>query len=173
MPRSLADGHTKFTILTEEPVDPEAPTAAELNAGIDASCRILASDFTWGAGDSDKIAEKALCVENNANSLGASNFNGGITPFRYFDATTKNAHATEDAVFAAVKVKGTELWAYARRTAKKSTEAWAAADEIFLGGHVLTDEPQPPSDLGGYIKTRVPLEFQDGYPNIVVAASGG
>lgn len=170
MPRSLADGHIKFTLLTAEPDDPRAPTATELNAGIDASCRILASDFSWSAGDSDKVNEKALCTEGNANSLGASNFNGGITPFRYFDAATKNAHATEDAVFAAVKVKGTELWGYARKTAKKSTEAWAADDEIYLGGKVLTDEPQTPSDGGGYIKTRVPLEFQEGYPNIEVAA---
>lgn len=169
MPKSLADGHTKFTILTTEPANPEAPTAAELNAGIDASCDILASDFTWGATDSDKVAEKALCTENNANSLGASNFAAGITPFRYFDATTKNAHATDDAVFQALKVKGTELWGYARKTLKKSTEAWALDDEIYFGAHVITDEPQPPSDQGGYIKYRVPMEVQDGYPNIDVA----
>ena len=166
MPRSLADGHTKFTICTTKPVDPKNPTVTELNAGIDASCRVMASDFTWGAADSDKVQEKALCDDNNANAFGPGNYAAGITPFRYFDATTKNGHATEDAVFAAVKTKGTELWCYARKTAKKSTEAWAADDEIYLGAYVVTDTPQPPSELGGYIKTRVPLEVQSAWDNI-------
>lgn len=34
--RVLADEHIKFTILTAKPANPAAPTAAELNAGIDA-----------------------------------------------------------------------------------------------------------------------------------------
>lgn len=169
MPRSLADGHTKFTILTTAPANPEAPTAAELNAGIDASCAILASDFTWGATDSDKVQEKALCTENNANSLGPSNFQAGVTPFRYFDSTnTGQADSVADAVFAALKVKGTEVYGYARRTAKKATEAWESGDEIFLGQHCVVDEPQPPSEQGGYIKFRCPMEPQESYPFIAV-----
>lgn len=170
MPRSLADGHTKFTILTTEPNDPEAPTVTELNAGIDASDRILASDFTFGATDSDKISEKSLAAENNANALGAGNFQCAFTPFRYFDATTGAVDATGDTVFAAAKVKGTELWVYGRRTGKKADAVWAASDEIFLGAHVITDEPQPPSDLGGYIKARIPTEVQEAYPYIAAAA---
>lgn len=172
MPRSLADGHTKFIILTTAPVDPANPTVTELTAAgaIDASCAILNSDFTFGAADSDKVQEKALCTENNANALGASNYTAGITLFRYFDdATPGQADATADAAFAACKTKGTELWCYARRTAQKSTAAIAADDELFLGAHVIVDEPQPPSDLGGYIKMRVPMEVQDAYPFISVA----
>lgn len=171
MPRSLADGKTKFTILTTKPADPAKPTSAELNAGVDASCNLMASDFLWGATDSDKVAEKALCVENNANSLGASNYQVGLTPFRYFDATT-GASATDegDDVFQALKAKGTTLYGYARKTSKKSTEAWAASDEIYLGGEFLTDEPQPPSDLGGFVKWRVPGEMQAAWPFITVAA---
>lgn len=170
MPRSLADGRTKFTILTTKPANPAAPTATELNAGIDASCNILASDFTWGAGDSDKVAEKALCTINNANALGASNFTAGVTPFRYFNSSTGAVDPTADSVFAALKVKGTTLWGYARRTGKLASAAWAASDEIFLGMEVLTDEPQPPGDLGGYTKYRVPMEPQDAWPFITVAA---
>lgn len=171
MPKSLADGHIKFTLLEEEPADPENPTAAELNAGIDASCDVLASDFTWSATDSDKVAEKALCTENNSNALGASNFTAGVTLFRYFDETTKNASATEDDAFQATKVKGTTLWGYMRETAKKSTEAWASGDEISLGLEVLTDSPQR-LDSGGYIKRRIPMEPQNGWSEITVAAGG-
>lgn len=170
MPKSLADGHIKFTILTVEPANPDAPTVAELNAGIDASCNILASDFTWSAADSDKINEKALCTENNTNALGPSNFSAGVTAFRYFDETTENPDLTEDAVYQAIKAKGTEWWGYARETAKKSTDAWEAADAIFLGMKVISDNPQRPSNAGGYIKSRVPLEPQDGWLDIEAAA---
>lgn len=169
MPRSLAEGHTKVAILTTKPANPASPTVTELAAGIDAACAILSSDFQFGATDSEKVGEKALCVENNANALGAGNYQAGITPFRFFDATTKNADTTADAVFQATKVKGTTLWIYARETAKKSTEAWAAADEVFLGAEVLTDTPQPPQDRGGYVKRKVPLEVQTAWDNIVVA----
>ena len=168
MPKSLADGHIKFTILTTEPTNPLLPTAAELNAGIQAACNILKSDFAWSAADSDKVSEPALCATNNANALGASNFTGGITPFRYFNGTTGDVDAVEDAVFGAVQDKGTELWAYARKDGKLESVAWTSGDEIYLGGHVITDEPQAPSETGGYVKFRVPLEFQEGYPFITV-----
>lgn len=168
--KSLADGHVKFTICTTKPANPEKPTVTELAAGIDASCRIMSSDFSWEAIDSEKIAEKELCVENNANAFGAGNYQGSITPFRYFDVTTKAPDAVADTVFAALKVKGTVVWCYARLTAKKSTEPWAADDEIYLGGEALSDNPQKPTDLGGYIKYKVPLEIQQAYPFIKVAA---
>lgn len=170
MPRSLADGHTKFTILTTAPANPAAPTAAELAAGIDASDRILASDFNFGATDSDKVAEKSLAAESNANALGAGNYQCGFTAFRYFNATTGAPDPTGDVVHNACKVKGTELWVYGRRTGKKATAAWAGTDEIFLGAHVITDNPQPPSDLGGYIKERIPTEVQTAWPFISAAA---
>lgn len=170
MPRSLADGHIKLTILLEKPADPANPTVTELNDGIDISCDVLASDFTWSAADSDKIAEKALCTTNNANAIGASNFTAGLTLFRYFDATSKNAHATEDAGYAALKTKGTTAWGYARETAKLSTEPWAADDEIYLGMEVLTDAPQR-TDAGGYVKRRIPMEPQAGWMDIEVAAA--
>ena len=56
----LADGKTKFTVLTTKPANPAAPTAAELNAGIQLADHVLTSDFSFGAVDSDKVAEKAL-----------------------------------------------------------------------------------------------------------------
>ena len=168
MPKSLEDGYIKFTVLTTEPDDPTAPTAAELAAGIDASCAILNSDFTWTATDSDKNAEKPLCQENNSNSYGASNYNAGVTVFRLFSDTDPGQADTADTTFAAMKTKGTDLWCYARRTGKAATEAWTADDEIYLGGHVITDEPQVIQ--GGFIKSRVPMEMQEAYPDIAVAA---
>lgn len=169
MPKSLADGHMKLTILTTEPADPAEPTVTELNAGIDVSCDVLASDFTWSATDSDKFAEAALCETSNANSLGRDNFTAGLTLFRYFDATTGAVDETEDAAYQALKVKGTTVWGYLRNNGKLATEAWAATDIADLGLKVLTDRPQVSSG-GGYIKHRIPMEPQSGWQDVVVAA---
>lgn len=169
MPKSLEDGHIKFAILTDKPANPAAPTVAELEAGIDASCAILNSDFQWSATDSDKNPEKPLCQENNSNSLGAGNYQTGITLFRQWDSTDLGkADATADVAYTAVVVKGTTVWCYARRTGKKSTDAWAADDEIYLGGEVLTDTPQVIQ--GGFIKGRVPMEMQTAYDHISASA---
>lgn len=167
MPKSLADGKIKLAILSVKPANPAAPTVAELNAGIDASSRVLSSDYTLGAVDSDKVAEKPLSQEGNSNAMGASNYQAAITPFRYFTSSGAS-EAVEDAVFQAVKTKGAGLWLAERQTSKRSTEAWAAGDEVSVF-EVITDNPQKPSDAGGYIKRRVPMEVQDAWLGGTVA----
>ena len=167
--KTLADGHIKLAVLTTAPANLQAPTVAELNAGIDASSKVLISDFTFSPTDSDKVAERALTDINNVNAIAASNFQAGLTIWRYFNASTGVADPTDDALWTAVKTKGSTLYLYARRTGKLATAAWASGDEIYLGGSVLTDNPQLPSDLGGFIKARIPMEPQQMYPNIAAA----
>lgn len=173
MPRSLADGHKKIAILTTKPVNPSAPTVTELNAGIGgaagAGCRILLSDWTFGPTDSDSFNDRAVCEDGNAEAYGASNYQYGMTVFRYFDDTGVT-DATEDALFAAIKAKGSTIWIYERETGQDESEPWAAGDEVDFGAEVLVDNPQKPSDQGGYIKRRSPGKVQKGYPNVVVAA---
>lgn len=168
--RVLADEHVKFTVLTTKPANPDAPTAAELNAGIDASCLVLADDFTWTATDSERVGERALCESTAAESPGIGNYDVGFTAWRWFDSTTGAVDATADTLFAAVKEKGTQVWAYARRTGKTYSAAWAAGDEIYLGGQVTTDTPQVP-DGSGFIKYRIPLMPQAMHDFIAVAAA--
>jgi len=168
MARVLADGKTKFTILVTKPVNPAAPTATELNAGIDLSCDILTSDFTWTATDSDKIAEKALCDKGNSNAIGAGNYSAGITLWRKY-ATAGGPDTAAETGWAALLEKGSEVYGYARESDKDSTELWEAADEIYLGGSVVTDTPQR-TDGSGFVKRRIPMEPQRMYDNIVVAA---
>lgn len=169
MPKSLADGHTKLTLVFTEPADPENPLASELNAGVDYSCDVLYSDFTWSATDSDKVSDAALCDTNNSEVPSRSNYQAGFTVFRKHDATTGAVDITEDAHFQALKVKGTRAWGYVRKNGKLASAAWAAGDEIQLGLEVLTDTPQQPGDMGGYIKNRIPLLPQKGYDFIEVA----
>lgn len=171
MPKSLADGHIRVAILTTKPSNPAAPTVAELNAGIGGStgisCNILASDFNFGPTGSDKISEPALCDTGKTEALGMSGYQCGFTVFRFFDTTTKNAHATEDALFQALKVKGATLYVYARETAKVSTDAFASADELYFGAEVVNDSPVR-GDGTGYIKRRVDCVVSHGYENILV-----
>lgn len=165
--RTLSDGKTKFTILTMKPAIPSAPTVTELVAGIDLSCDILTSDFNWTATDSEKIAEKALCDKNNSNALGAGNYTAGVTLWRKFDPATGAATAIDEPGWAALNTKGAEVWCYARETGKDSTAAWAANDEIYLGGSVIVDTAQR-TDGTGFIKRRIPMEPQSMFDNITV-----
>lgn len=171
MPRSLADGKLRFVILDEAPVNPEAPTAAELNAGIYASPNILTSDFAWGATDSEKVAEKALNEANNANAIGAGNYSAAASIWRLFVAGTGAPDTAAEDLWAMLEEKGTTLWGYARETGKDADAVFATGDEIYLGAEFVTDTPQPPSDRGGFIKRRVPFEIQRAWDNIVVAAT--
>lgn len=167
--RSLADGHLRWTVLTEPPANPAAPTAAELNAGIYMSRNVLASDFLWGFAESDRVQEKPLSETSNAQAIGAGNPQGRATFFRYFDPETGNGDPVDDQPFQIHKIKGTTLYAYARETAKLASEPWEDGDEIYLGAEYVTDEPAPPSSRSGFIKYTVPFELQYTYPHIVVA----
>ncbi|WP_309080276.1 hypothetical protein [Zhihengliuella sp.] len=169
MPKTLADGKTKFTLLTTKPADPAAPTETELNAGIDASHKVLKSDFAWTNTASEVISEPALDDEGNTSAPGASNYDLGATFWRYFLETGAADTAGDDAAFQAVKEKGTQLWGYARETSKDSGEPWAATDEIYLGGEIMTDSATK-VDATGYVKRRVAFMPQRMHENIVVAS---
>lgn len=176
MPISLADGHTRVALLNQKPADPLHPTVQELNNGIDASCRILSSDYNVTPTASETVDEKPLCVEGNAQAFGASNATIEFTPFRYFadDGTAEPTEADQigDAVFQATKVKGTRLWIYHRETSKMSTDPWEEGDEVD-GFEFLTDNPQQ-VDRSGYVKRKIVGAYQDMWLNgTVTAASGG
>jgi hypothetical protein len=166
--RVLADEHIKFTILTTAPEDEAAPTAAELNAGIDASCLVFADDFRWTPTDSERVGERALCESTAAEAPGLSNYDLAFTAWRYFDSVTGAPDMTADELFQAVKVKGTELWGYVRRTGKLHSAVWATGDEIQLGGRFTTDTPQ--TDGTGFVKYRIPTLPQAMHDFIAVDA---
>lgn len=167
MPLSLADGKTKLAVLSAKPADTSAPTVAELEAGIDASCRILSSDYSVGPQASETVDEKPLCVEGNVQALGPSNYSAEFTVFRYFDEVTgapedEDGAEIGDALYQAVKTKGARLWLVERETSRKSTDAWAVEDEVSVY-EILIDNPQKPGDAGGYIKRHIVGLVQDAW----------
>lgn len=157
MPKTLADARTRLAILTIKPTDVKAISAATLEAAIDASCRILKSDYRLSPTASDTVPDTELCSEGNAVTYGASNYEGSVTPFWYLDEDGKSDTA-EDEVYQALKEKGTQLW-FVEREGPRYDEPWAAGDayEVY---EVVTDNPQKPSDRAGYIKRVIPLGVQ-------------
>lgn len=162
MPKSLADGRKKVTLLATKPADLAAITLTELEAGLEASCRIVSSTYAVGPQASATVDEKPLCVEGNVQALGASNYGAEFDIFRYFDLTTGLPETGEadteegigDEIFQMLKAKGTVVWLVERETSKKSTDAWEAGDpyEVY---ELLLDNPQKPTDQGGYIKRHI------------------
>lgn len=168
-PRTLADGRIKLVAMTVRPKDLSKPTVSELSAGVELSCRILKSDYKLGATASDTISGEALlCDTSNTAALGPSNFEGSITPFRYFDEDGK-ADSENDVAWEALKEKGTLLW-IAEREGPMFDQEWAIGDEVSVY-EVVTDTPQKPSDRGGYIKRTVPLLVQAAAENVAVGAA--
>ena len=178
MPLSLADGKTKFSVMTTAPADFKAPTVDWLNSGIEeAGCRILKDDFKLGMTGAEEVSESPLCRPGKGTAFGADQYEGELTIFRYFDLATGKFEATTpgtpgevgDAVFQAHKVKGTTLWGAIRETSKDATDPWAEDDEVEIYEYV-TDSWRRGPNGAGYIKRIVKLGVSFGEQNAVVAA---
>ena len=167
--RVLAEGRTKFTILTTKPANPASPTAAELNAGLDASCKVTREGFAWSPSDSDTIDDAELCSTSKAVAPGAANADLGFQVYRYY-LDAGGVDPAGDTLFAAVKTKGTVLWGYVRQTDKLASAAWAANDEIALGAEFWVDHPQLNIAGSGWTKAKVPCHANNVYPWIKAAA---
>lgn len=167
MPAVIADGRIKLTALTTKPAKPEAPTIAELNAGVDLQEKILKSDYKLSATASDTVNDAVLAATGNAVTFGSSNYEGSVTPLRYLDETGK-AIANEDDAWELLKTKGSTMW-LAEREGPEHSKEWEAGDEISVY-EVITDDPQKPSERTGYIKRVVPLGVQRAWENKKVAS---
>ena len=171
--KTLADGHQRVVILAARPADPEAPTVTELKAGIDASCRLLKSDYRISAAASDTIADAELCSTTNAQAFGAGNYEATFTSFRYFDPAKPGKYDPEgDEVFQALKEKGATVYIAERESGKDFKEPWEEGDEVSVY-ELLLDNPTKPSDQGGYVKrTHVPA-VQNAWEYGTVAPAAG
>lgn len=159
MPRSIAEGRIKVTVLA---ADPELPSdgsgfidAATLNGGQDAQCNLARNGTRMSAAASDTINDPRLCDEGNANVLGASNYEWSWVVFRYYDESG-DVDDTDDWLFDAVAEKGATIVAARRQNGKPHDEAWTDGEVGYLWIGV-NDNPQEPTDLGGYQKVTVPF----------------
>ncbi|MCT1368400.1 hypothetical protein [uncultured Kocuria sp.] len=168
-PKTLADGKIRL-VYCPTLKDPTKPTLAELNAGVDLSCRVLKSDFKLSASGSETVDDlAALCDETKPVVYGPSNFEGSLTVFRWYDPNNLGRHdAQGDIAYQTLKVRGTQGYLIKRETGKRYDVAWEAGDEVEVFS-ILTDNPQAPSETGGYIRRTIPMGVQSGYLDAVVA----
>lgn len=173
MPLTLQDGRRKLVAFTTDITEGEDPTAlsvASLTNGVDIQCKILKSDFRLSPVASDTVADTPLCSTGNAVVFGASNYEGNVTPFVYYDETGA-LETDENDVYELFAEKGAHVWIL-DRLGKPESEPLAEGDHYRLW-HVITDEPQDPTDAGGYIKHPTPLGVQRLWRGTLVAGGSG
>ena len=117
MPLALAAGTTKLALFSSIPGASEAerkalPASVFTGAGvIDAASRIAKSDFKLGAKEDKTVTDPALCDQVESEVPTFAQYEGSITPFRYFkdgkpEASTAPGGEIGDAVYPAVRVCG-------------------------------------------------------------------
>lgn len=169
-PKTLADGRIKLVLLGVKPADLRNPTVAEINAGKDISCRITKADYRLSATTSETIDGTALCDESAVSIFGPSNFEGSLTPFRYFNPEKPGQHDAEgDFAFQAFKEKGVTLYLVERDSGKKHHEPIEVGDEVSVF-EVIPDNWQKVSETGGFSRRLIPLSVTKAELNAVVAA---
>lgn len=160
--KSLADTGKRFYVLTSAPADPAHPTAAELAAGLDASCKVARENFSWTPTDSDTVDDPELCSTSKAVAPSYDNADLSFMVYRYW-LDGGGVDTAADTLFAAIKTKGTVLWGYYLHTDDPVGTAPSAGDEIVLGAEFWTDHPQDPGS-SGWLKYRVPCRANQLYP---------
>lgn len=171
-PRTYADEHVLLTILMGYTGSLQGIDVDTLNEGINASCRVTKDGTRFSATASDTVTDDAaLCQEGNPETLGSSNYEGAIQPFRFFDPENPGVADEEaDEVFQALKRKGTESVFVFRETGKRYDEEWEAGDE-YAAYRGSTDNWQRAENMTGYIKRTIPVGEIQAEQNGEVAAS--
>lgn len=158
MPKTIAEERITLLALVTKPEDPSNPTVAELSAGMDLSLKVLFSDFRLSPTASDTVNEPALGEGGNSSAPGKTNYEGTISLFRFIDKTTGLAVAAEDDGWDLMREKGSEIHFY-KRMGPHITAPFESGQPVEYF-HALTDIPQDPSDLSGYLKKTIPLLVQ-------------
>lgn len=169
-PRVLAEQKKKIVLLSDYNGSINSIPLSDLEDAVELSCRAVASETRYSPTDSDTLAEPAVCEPANSQTLGASNAEGRLALFRYFDG---GEHDEEfDEAYQILKEKGTEVVIVIRDTGKDWDEDFEEGDEIEAY-RVVTDHPQHPQDRTGYLKRIIPTPVQDFNVNATVSSGGG
>lgn len=164
----LADGRIRAVVFTERPDNPGALSVEDWNGATTIHDQILKSDFNIGATGSDTVADAPLSSRGNAQAPGFSNYSGVATVLRFLTEAGQSDE-DDDHVWELFREKGTTLYIGVSE-GKLPDDPGAAGDEYSLY-HIVTDDPQRPSDRTGYIKRTVNLFVQNAWENKELAAA--
>lgn len=168
MPTKMLNPNTTIWFVPKAGiVDPYAPTATEINAGLNISCAITRG-YTLNPTDSDTDDTASICDTGNVETRLYDNYEAELTFFRDSDAS--DAVSVYNIAFTAFKAPDVEGWLI-RRLGKKSTVAAIAADEVEL--FLVANDRARTVDGGdaGPIQFTVPFLAQGtytGYVDVVV-----
>lgn len=162
MPKMLNQSNVKLTWVTSL-TDFHAPTATELNAGVDLQCLIASSNFKFGVASEDSTTDPALCSVGNAATPGRVTYEAEADFFRY---TTD----PEDVGWTTFTEQGLNGYLVQRVGTAHDTN-YAATDEVFVM-QVISGTPQPltPDNGAGYTKFHEKFYPQDNVDQRAVVA---
>lgn len=169
MPTKMLNPNTTIWVVPEDGVvNPDAPTAAELNAGENISCAIVRG-YTLNPTASDTDDSASICDTGNVANRLYDNYEGELTMFREGDAAAVDS--VFDTAFELFKEPDTRVWVY-RRLGKRNTVAAASGDEVE--GFLFSNDRTRSIDGGdaGPIQFTVPLLAQGHYTGYVTVAAG-
>lgn len=153
--KTVGDNMGWCVVMTTAPADPTAITVAELTAGIDATFSAAASGTRFSFTASDTTSDPMYGDSSNATITTRSNYEGTIAPVLLLDDTTEAYTALDNDLYEALKEKGTTIYVASGITGDPA--AARAAGDVYDYFVFTTDNPQQPTDVGGYRKRIVPL----------------
>lgn len=144
-----------------------APTPAELNAGVNLTCRVTVANYQFGITGTNIITDPTPCDTIDAGAPGIDTFEAAFDMFRFKDELDDIAWTT----FTGKNLPGflVERLAQVADGEKPEDMPYKAGDEVsVMQGLTLSPQPQSPS-TAGYEKFRqgfAPAAFE---PRAVVA----
>lgn len=174
MARRLSKGRTKATFLVDPPANGWLnPTAAELTAGHDGSCNLRLSSFNFSAQPSTTQDTTHLCNRSTALTPTDRQHVGEAVVDRGYGVNGQPDPQGDDETAQLILANmGSIIGVYVRETSKWSTDAWAAEDEIRIGGAWIPDVPER-GDLDDNIKFTARFLPQEVGDYFSVASGGG
>ena len=170
-PKTFGDQKMKVAFSPTVPEDLDAATATFLNGALEASCRLVKDGTSFRFTGSETITEAAICEPAGAQAAGRDNYEATASIFRFWDpANPGTADAAGDALFSALRVKGSPGVFFIRYTSKRWDEPWAAGDEYQAFVVTSDNWSMPDNPHEGYMKATVPLFVSNAEANGVVAA---
>jgi hypothetical protein len=169
MPQKMLNPNTTLWVVPESGVvNPDAPTAAELNAGTNISCAVVRG-YTLNPTSSDTDNSASICDTGNVSNRLYDNYEGSLTMFK--DAVKTDVASVYNKAFALFKDPDNLVWVY-RRLGKRNDVAAATGDTVegFLFSNDRTQSVD--GGDGGPIQFTAPLLPQGHYTGYVDVVAG-
>lgn len=164
MATKMLNPNTTIVVVDEANiVNPLAPSATELNSGLNISCAVTRG-YTLNPTDSDTDDTASICDTGNVQTRLFDNYEGELTMFR--EGNLADAASVFAQAFEYFKNPDRRFWVY-RRLGKKSTVAFADGD--IVEGFLFANDRTRSVDGGdsGPIQFTAPLLAQGNYTGYV------